>query len=95
MHAPAAHAVTDGVECGACLSNQPHAGHLSQSTPGIADCVVCQFLSLQYLPGSVSVAAAPATAFAPATHFVVSVPVRRLFHLPALRAPPGMGMPVS
>lgn len=42
--------VTQDIDnCTACVNHQPHEGHLTASTTTLTNCVLCQFLSLQYL----------------------------------------------
>ena len=40
-------------ECNECVHHQPCAGHLTDGTFALHDCVLCQFLSLPYLTAAV------------------------------------------
>lgn len=41
---------SDSPECAQCVQHLPHQGHLSAYGGGFTDCVLCQFLTLAWLP---------------------------------------------
>ena len=49
-----AHEAAETDPCEACLHHRPHAAHLS-SDSSLPDCLICQFLSVQFTPGNQSV----------------------------------------
>lgn len=51
------HAVEGKVECAECVQHLPHAGHFSQAGSAVDDCLLCQFVSLSYVPAQVAVLA--------------------------------------
>ncbi|MBR1643993.1 MAG: hypothetical protein IJ684_01295 [Bacteroidales bacterium] len=51
------HAVRGEAECAACVQHLPHAGHFSQAASVVDDCLLCQFLSLPYVPAQAAVLA--------------------------------------
>ena len=45
--------VSVATECADCAHHVQHHGHLSASTGSMHDCVLCQFLSLPFLPATI------------------------------------------
>lgn len=45
-----------GGECYQCAHHQPHSGHLSAASFAVHDCLLCQMLTVPFVPAAVCVA---------------------------------------
>ena len=72
------------VDCADCLHHVHHPGHLQALTISLDDCVLCQFLSLLYVPAKIvkvcsfsvwsAAVAFPDTHHVPMSHIRVCIP---------------------
>ena len=77
LHVHPASCVDVQTECNACLHHLPHGGHLTTAAGHIHDCVLCQIMSIGFLPPAVLVVAvAVRLTHIPYENYVSLMPIR-------------------